>query len=61
MLPERLEFLNRFDKFYQVLVNSLREKKINERDFYLLIRTKAKDMDRERRERKKIKKGGPSP
>lgn len=58
MEPERLEFLNRFDKLYRVLINSLKEKKINERDFYLLIIAKAKDMDRERREKKGKFKGG---
>lgn len=59
MLPDKLRFLDRFDKFYQVLVNGLKEQKISERDFYLLIGAKAKDMDRERREKKK--KRGPSP
>lgn len=58
MEPERLEFLNRFDKLYRVLINSLKEKKINERDFYLLIIAKARDMDRERREKKGKLKGG---
>jgi len=52
MLPERLNFLNRFDNFYQVMVNSVKEDKINERDFYLIVRAKTKSMDQERRERK---------
>ena len=55
MVPERLEFLNRFDKFYQVLVNDVKENKINERDFYALIRAKCKVMDRERRKEVEIK------
>jgi len=50
MVPERLEFLDTFDKFYQVMVNSIKENKINERDFYALIRAKCKNMERLRRE-----------
>ena len=51
MLPERLNFLNRFDLFYQVIVNAAKEDKVDERDFYLIIIAKAKSMDQERRER----------
>jgi len=51
MLPERLNFLNRFDLFYQVIVNSTKENKITERDFYVLIRAKCKTMDQERKEK----------
>lgn len=56
MLPDRLGFLGRFDSFYQVIVNSVKENKINERDFYSIIRAKCKAMDRGRLEsyRKKI-------
>lgn len=50
MLPERLKFLNRFDNLYQVLVNSLKENKLTERDFYLIIIAKAKSMNQERKE-----------
>jgi hypothetical protein len=50
-VPEKLEFLNRFDNFYQVMVNAIKEEKLTERDFYLIIGAKAKSMDRERRER----------
>lgn len=50
MLPEKLEFLNRFDNFYQVITNAVKEDKVDERDFYALIRAKAKTMDQERRE-----------
>jgi len=49
MLPERLYFLNRFDKFYQGIVNAVKEDKVNERDFYALIRAKCKNMERLRR------------
>ena len=50
MLPERLNFLNRFDNFYQAIINTVEEDKLNERDFYLIIRAKCKSMDQERRE-----------
>jgi len=50
MVPERLEYLDTFDKFYQGMVNSIKENKINERDFYALIRAKCKNMERLRRE-----------
>lgn len=50
MLPERLSYLNRFDLFYRVIINSAKEGKIDERDFYSLIRAKAKSMDQERRD-----------
>ena len=55
MVPENLEFLDQFDKFYRVMVNSIKKDKINEFDFYALIRTKCKNMERERRERVDIK------
>ena len=51
MLPERLDFLSRFEEFYLAMVNAVKEKKVNERDFYSLIRAKAKIMNSERRER----------
>lgn len=51
MIPEKLNFLKRFDRFYQVIVNAVKEDKANERDFYALIRTKCKNMERERRDK----------
>lgn len=51
MLPERLNFLDRFNNFYQVIVNGVKEDKINERDFYIIIGAKCKSMNRERREK----------
>ena len=57
MLPEKLEFLNRFDNFYQVIVNAVKENKADERDFYIIIGAKVKSMERERRERVDIKVG----
>lgn len=50
MLPERLNFLKRFDNFYQVIINSVKEDKINERDFYIILSAKCKSMNQERRE-----------
>ena len=55
MAPGKLSFLNEFDKFYLVMVDSIKEEKINERDFYALIIAKAKTMEKERRERIEIK------
>ena len=51
MLPERLNFLDRFDSFYQVIENAVKEDKVNERDFYLIIGAKCKSMNQERKER----------
>jgi len=51
MLPERLNFLSKFDIFYQVIVNAVKENKINERDFYIIIGAKVKSMNQGRRER----------
>ncbi|MBA7533307.1 hypothetical protein ES705_25542 [subsurface metagenome] len=51
MLPDRLSFLNKFDNFYQVISNAVKEDKLNERDFYLIIIAKTKSMNQERREK----------
>jgi len=51
MVPERLNFLDRFNNFYQVIVNAAKEDKVNERDFYLIISAKVKSMNQERREK----------
>ena len=48
MVPERLSFLDEFDKFYEVMINAVKEDKINERDFYALIKAKCKSMEKER-------------
>ena len=55
MVPEHLEFLNTFDKFYQGLVRDVKENKIDEADFYMIIKGKAKAGERELRERVIIK------
>ena len=54
MLPERLKFLSKFDSFYKSLVRDIKEDKIDEADFYLIIKTKCKAMERERREEANI-------
>ena len=50
MQPERLEFLSRFDSFYKMLTEQAKQNKLNESEFYLVIASKAKAMERERRE-----------
>jgi hypothetical protein len=51
VLSDRLSFLNKFDNFYQVITNAVKENKLNERDFYLIIIAQAKSMNQERREK----------
>ena len=46
-----LSFLDRFDSLYRVIVNAVKEDKLNERDFYLIISAKAKSMNQERRKK----------
>jgi len=55
MVPERMKFLDRFDSFYRVIANAIKENKVTERDFYLIIGAKVKSMNQERRERVDIK------
>ncbi|MBA7543963.1 hypothetical protein ES705_36307 [subsurface metagenome] len=50
MLPDRLNFLDRFNNFYQVIVNAVKEDKIDERDFYIIIGAKTKSMNQDRRD-----------
>jgi len=50
MIPDRLNFLKKFDNLYQVIVNAVREDKIDERDFYIIIGAKCESMNQERRE-----------
>ena len=50
MMPERMKFLDRFNNFYQVIVNAVKEGKVDERDFYIIIGAKCKSMNQERRE-----------
>jgi len=57
MCTDRMDFLIEFDKFYQELVNDIKEARYTEQDFYLIITAKAKAMDRERLNQKKNLKG----
>lgn len=49
MLPDRLEYLNRFDKFYKAIIEQAKTNNLNESEFYLVMIAKLKAMDRERR------------
>ena len=51
MIPDRLKFLERFDRFYQVMVKAVKEDELNERDFYIIMGAKVKSMNQERREK----------
>jgi len=51
MIPDRLKFLERFDRFYHVMVKAVKEDELNERDFYIIMGAKVKSMNQERRER----------
>ncbi len=57
MIPDRLSFLTKFDKFYQELINLVKEDKINEPDLYPITTANVKAMDRERLNQKKNLKG----
>lgn len=50
MIPDHLGFLNRFDDFYNMMINEVKENKIDEKNFYMLVQAKAKSLDRERKE-----------
>ena len=54
MIPDRLSFLNKFDNFYKVITNAVKEDKLNERDFYIIISAKCKSMNQERREKRRF-------
>ena len=55
MLPERLEYLKRVEKFYNMLVEQAKQDRISEADFYMIIKAKIKALDRQRREEIVIK------
>lgn len=50
---ERLEYLQRFDKFYRMLIEQAKQNIINESDFYLVMIAKLKALSRELREKAK--------
>jgi len=55
VVPDRLEYLGRVQKFINVLVESAKTNSITEQDFYLVLGAKAKSMDQERREQRLTK------
>ncbi|MBA7642310.1 hypothetical protein ES703_50000 [subsurface metagenome] len=52
MLPDKLNFLGEFEKFYQGLVKDIKEGIYGEKDFYIFIGAKIKRMDWRRRNKK---------
>ena len=48
MQPERLDFLKRLDKFYNVITEQVKQDNISESEFYLLLSVKCKAMNKER-------------
>ena len=53
MLSDRLNYLNRFNKFYKTIIEQAKQNNISESEFYLVMIAKLKAMDRERREKAK--------
>ena len=53
MLPDRLQYLTRLNNFIEVLTEQAKQKKLNEREFLLLVAVKAKSMAKEAKHRKK--------
>jgi len=51
MLPKRLNYLARLNKFIEVITEQAKQDKLTEKDFYLILGAKCKSMDQERRER----------
>ena len=54
MLPEKLEYIDRVQKFINVLVESAKTGQINEADFYLILGCKCKALNRERIQNRKV-------
>ena len=48
MLPERLEYIDRVQKFLSVLVESAKTNQISEADFYMILGCKCKALNKER-------------
>ena len=48
MIPERLDFLNSLDRFYQVITEQVKQDNISEAEFYMLLGSKCKALNRER-------------
>jgi len=54
MRPDRLNYLNRFDKFYKTIIEQAKQNNISESEFYLVMIAKLKGMERERREKRQV-------
>ena len=54
MLPNRLNWLSKFNKFYNVLIEQAKTNIINEHEFMMLIAAKAKSMGKEAKYRKNL-------
>jgi len=48
MIPDRLEYLDRVDRFYKMLIDQAKQDIITEADFYLLLSVKCKNLNKER-------------
>ncbi|MBA7516068.1 hypothetical protein ES705_08113 [subsurface metagenome] len=62
LLPEKLEYIAKVQKFVNMLIESAKTDQITEADFYMIMKAKCKAMNKERRGRtlllsKKAKKG----
>jgi len=54
MRPDRLNYLNCFDKFYKTIIEQTMQNNISESEFYLVMIAKLKGMERERREKRQV-------
>lgn len=54
MLPEKLAYITRVQKFVNVLVESAKTDQITEADFYMILGYKCKALNRERINNRKI-------
>ena len=44
---ERLDFLKRLDRFYQAIIEQIKQNNITEADFYMLLSVKCRSMSKE--------------
>lgn len=54
MRPEKLEYVDKVQKFINVLVESAKTNSITEQDFYLVAIKKFRCMNQERKEKKGV-------
>ena len=53
MQLERLEYLNRYEKFYSLIKEQAIQNNVSEKEVYLILMAKLKAMNREAREKAK--------